>query len=96
MVRSFGELNARPSKLLAKMYALPVFMSVRVTRRPPWSDPSAASRSPLASNFNPFDMPLGERKIVALSVFGSSFQMCPASTGFLFSRLTCVNVMSLK
>ena len=38
----------------------------------------------------------GERKIVAFSVFGSSFQMWPASIGCFFSRLTCVNVMSLK
>ena len=71
-------------------------MSVRVTRRPPKSAPSAAIRSPAASNFSPFDIPLGERKIVLLPVFGSNLQMCPASTGALFSRETWVNVMSLK
>ena len=32
-------------------------------------------------------MPLGERKIVVLPVFGSNFQMCPASMGcFVVAR----------
>ncbi|MFO0825405.1 MAG: hypothetical protein U0792_20180 [Gemmataceae bacterium] len=80
----------------AMMYDLPVFMSVRVTRRPPKSAPSAASRLPSASNFSPFDIPLGERKIVVFFVVGSNFQMCPAWIGSLFSREMCENVMSLK
>ena len=51
--------------------AFPVAMSVRVTRRPPKSAPSATIMLPAASNLIPLDIPLGERKISALPVAGS-------------------------
>src|ERR1700722_17842555 len=72
-------------------------MSVLVKRRPPKSAPSAITRLPSASNFMPFDMPLGERKIVACLVLGSYFQMLPAWVYFPDESLQrLVKVMSLK
>src|ERR1700689_57605 len=72
-------------------------MSVLVRRRPPKSAPSAMIRLPSASNFIPFDMPLGERKIVACLDFGSYCQMLPACRNFPDASLhSVVKVMSLK
>ena len=51
---------------------------------------------PAASNLIPFDIPLGDRKIVVLLVAGSNFQMCPASIAPCSSRDLCENVISLK
>src|SRR5713101_7158145 len=60
--RSLGELKGRPLKSPARITLLPVFMSVRVIRRPPNAAPSATTSRPWASNTIPLDMPLGERK----------------------------------
>src|ERR1700730_527431 len=54
-------------------------------------------RLPSVSNFMPFDMPLGERKIVACLFFGSYFQMLPACGYFPDGSLQrAEKVMSLK
>src|SRR6266853_129915 len=61
---SLGELKGRPSNRAARITLLPVFMSVRVIRRPPNQAPSATTSRPWASNSIPLDMPLGERNTV--------------------------------
>ena len=57
---------------------LPVFMSVRVMRRPPNPAPSATTMRSCSSNTIPLDIPLGERNTVAVPVRGSQRQMWPA------------------
>src|SRR5215831_17380834 len=55
------------------------------------------TRLPSASNFIPFDMPLGERNIVACLLFGSYFQMLSACGYFPDGSLQrAEKVMSLK
>src|ERR1700733_2650115 len=55
------------------------------------------TRLPSPSNFMPFDMPLGERKILACLVLGSYLQMLPAWAYLPEGSLQMlVKVMSLK
>src|SRR5438105_3042264 len=84
--RSFGELNGRPSNSAARITLLPVFISVRVIRRPPNAAPSATTSRPWPSNTIPLDMPLGERKTAVVLVRGSQRQMTRLISGGLADR----------
>ena len=75
---------------------LPVFMSVRVTRRPPKSAPSQTIMLPAASNLMPLDMPLGERKIVGLAGRRIEPPDVPGLNLAVGPCARCEKVMSLK